>query len=109
MKIIEGNFLEYLGIEEQNLLTSIVNFRSEFDLFYNLDKIYQEPLNRLKVPEEKSLVPQLYRFVHFHLYFSISCLLRSHLSESLSSTRKAIDAALSAYKIILEQIGRAHV
>lgn len=102
MKMTELNFLEYLGAEKQNLLTSIINFRSEFDRFYNLDGIYQEPLRRLEVSEEKSLVPQLYLFVHFYLYFSISCLLRSHLSECLSSVRKAIDASLTAYKIILE-------
>jgi len=102
MKLKEINFPEYIGIEEQNLLTSLNNFRPEFDLFYNVDRIYQEPLKRLVVSEDKATVPQLYLFVHFHLYFSISCLLRSHLSECLASIRKAIDASLSAYKIILE-------
>lgn len=102
MKIKDLNFLEYLGTEEQNLLTGMINFRKEFDLFYNVDRIYQEPLKRLVVSEDNVLIPQLYRFVHFHLYFSISCILRTHLSESLSSTRKAIDASLSAYKIILD-------
>jgi hypothetical protein len=98
----ELNFLEYLGTEEQNMLTGMINFREEFDLFYNLDRIYQEPLNRLVVSEDNILIPQLYRFVHFYLYFSVSCILRTHLSEGLSSTRKAIDATLSAYKIILD-------
>lgn len=102
MKAGEVKFLDYLSAEEQNLLTSIINFRSEFDLFYNLDRIYQEPLRRLEVSEDNSLVPELYLFVHFHLYFSVSCLLRSHLSECLSSIRKGIDATLSAYKMILE-------
>ena len=102
MKIDEINFLEYLSKEEQNLLTSFNNFRNEFDLFYNIDRIYQEPLRRLVVSEDEAIIPQLYLYVHFHLYFSISTLLRSHLSECLASMRKAIDAALSAYKIILE-------
>lgn len=102
MKLGELNFLEYLGNEEQNLLTSIVNFKSEFDLFYNIDRIYQEPLKRLVESSDDVVVPQLYLFVHFHLYFSMSCILRSHLSETLSSLRKAIDASLCAYKIILE-------
>ena len=44
MKAEEINFLEYIGTEEQNLLTSLNNFRREFDLFYNIDRIYQEPL-----------------------------------------------------------------
>ena len=102
MKLGELNFLEYLGNEKQNLLTSVVNFRAEFDLFYNVDRIYQEPLKRLVVSADDVIVPQLYLFVHFHLYFSISCLLRSHLSETLSSLRKAIDATLSAYEVILK-------
>ena len=74
MKLGENNFLEYLGSEEQNLLTSITNFKNEFDIFYDLDRIYQEPLKRLVVTAEKTVVPQLYLFVHFHLYFSFSCL-----------------------------------
>ncbi len=101
MKISDSNFLEYLGAEEHNLLASIVNFKSDFDLFYNLDQIYKEPLSRLEVPPSKASIPQLYLFVHFHLYFSVSCILRSHLSECLASMRKAIDASLSAYQIIL--------
>lgn len=102
MKLGEDNFLDYLGTEEQNLLTNIINFKNEFDLFYNIDRIYQEPLKRLVVSSDDVVVPQLYLFVHFHLYFSMSCLLRSHLSETLSSLRKAIDASLCAYKIIQE-------
>jgi hypothetical protein len=102
MKLRELNFLEYLGNEDQNLLASIVNFRHEFDIFYNIDRIYQEPLKRLVVSSDDVVVPQLYLFVHFHFYFSVSCLLRSHLSETLSSLRKAIDGSLCAYKIILK-------
>jgi hypothetical protein len=102
MKDGELNFLEYLAGEEQNLLVSIVNFRSDFDAFYNLDNICQEPLRYLEVSKEEDIVPSLFLFVHFHLYFSVSCLLRSHFSESLASTRKAIDASLSAYRIILD-------
>ena len=102
MIVNKANFLDYLGHEEQNLLTSLLKYRSEFDLFYDLDQIYQNPLQRLEVSNNKKIVPQLYLFVHFHLYFSISCFLRTHLSECLSSIRKAIDATLSAYKIILE-------
>lgn len=98
----EQNFLEYIGIEEHNFLASVINYRNEFDLFSNIDKVYQEPLKRLDIPEKEAVIPQLYLFVHFHLYFSVSCLLRSHLSECLNSMRKAIDASLTAYKLILE-------
>jgi len=96
------NFLEYLGHEEHNLLSSMVNWKTEFDLFYNLDRIFQEPLRRMNVSSGSVIVPQLYLFVHFHLYFSASCLFRCHLSETLSSLRKAIDASLCAYKMIMK-------
>jgi len=99
----EINFLEYLGAEEQNLLTGLMILKDDFDLFLNLDYIYQEPLKRLVISEQEDMIPfELYRFIHFHLYFSMSCLLRYHVSESLFSTRKAIDAALTAYKLILD-------
>jgi hypothetical protein len=97
------NLLEFLGTEEQNLLTGLMILKGDFDLFLSLDYIYQEPLKILVVSEKEDLIPfQLYRFIHFHLYFSMSCFLRYHISESLFSTRKAIDAALTAYKLILE-------
>lgn len=102
MKVGELNFLEYLAGEEQNLLASIINFRPDFDAFYNLDNIFQEPFRYLEVTKEEDIVPSLFLFVHFHLYFSVSCLLRSHFSECLASARKAIDASLSAYRIILD-------
>ncbi len=101
MEIKKLNFLEYLSAEEQNLLIGMVNFRQEFDLFDALDRVYREPLGRLDVRESEAVIPQLYLFVHFHLYFGFSCLLRAHLSESLTSIRKAIDAALTAYELIL--------
>lgn len=100
-KTRQETFLDYLGVEEQNLLTSFVNFRQEFGLFDRIDYIYRQPLLRLKVSEDESIVPLLCLFVHTHLYFSISCILRSHLSEALSATRKAIDAGLTAYVLIL--------
>ena len=99
------NLFEYLGTEETNLLVSIENFREEFGLFSEVDGIYQSTLSRIRVSAEDEaglLIGQLYLFVHFHLYFSLTCILRSHLSECLSSSRKAIDAGLSAYKIILD-------
>lgn len=39
MKASQLNFLEYLSKEEHNFLTSLVNFRGEFELFRRLDQI----------------------------------------------------------------------
>ena len=94
------DFLDFLSLEERNLLASMSNMREEFDLFFNLDQIYKEPLVRLKPPPEDVVLPQLYFFSHYHLFISVSCLLRVHLAEALSSARKAIDGGLTAYKLI---------
>lgn len=96
------DFLDFLSLEERNLLASMCNMREEFDLFFNLDQIYKEPLVRLKPCPEDVVIPQLYFFAHYHLFISVSCLLRVHLSEALSSARKAIDGTLTAYKLIKE-------
>jgi hypothetical protein len=96
-------FHEYLGKEKENLLISVLNFKEDYHFFEALDEIYQEPLQRLTISKrEDKLIGIFYNFVHFYLYFSLSCFLRCHLSECLSSVRKGIDATLSAYKIILD-------
>lgn len=80
------DFLEYLGIEEQNLLTNIYRFNDEITLFYNLDGIYQKPLNRIMASKEADVsVGSLWYFVRFYFYFSVSSFLRCHLSECLSA------------------------
>ena len=102
MKIGDINFLKFLGGEEQNILTTLVNLRQDFDVFSHLDSLYRAPFGLIDVPVGEELIPSLYLFVHFHLYFSVACLGRSHFSECLASTRKAIDASLSAYEMILD-------
>jgi len=102
LKVVDINFLEFLAGEEQNILTTLVNLRQDFDVFSQLDSLYREPVGLMDVPLGEELVTSLYLFVHFHLYFSAACLGRSHLSECLASTRKAIDASLSAYEIVLD-------
>ncbi len=96
------DFLQFLAGEERNMLTSLVNFRSEFDVFSHLDGLWRGAIERIDVPEKEQTIPALFLFVHFQLYISVAALIRAHLSESFASTRKAIDAALSAYEMILE-------
>jgi len=102
LKIDDVNFLKFLSGEEQNILSTLVNLRQDFDVFSHLDGLYRAPFGLIDVPVGEELVPNLYLFVHFHLYFSVACLGRSHFSECLASTRKAIDASLSAYEMILD-------
>ncbi|GAG90838.1 unnamed protein product, partial [marine sediment metagenome] len=51
---------------------------------------------------EEPIICNLYMFVQYHYYFTFVTFLRQHLSESMFSLRKAIDAALTAYYIIEE-------
>ncbi|MGH9959768.1 MAG: hypothetical protein ACREBC_22035 [Pyrinomonadaceae bacterium] len=102
MKVGAINFLEFLAGEEQNLLTSLVTMRQDFDVFNHLDELYRAPVGLIDVPKGEDMVPGLYLFVHFHLYVSFAALARSHLSECLASTRKAIDAALSGYEMMVD-------
>jgi len=102
LKIDNISFLKFLSVEEQNILSTLVNLRQDFDVFSRLDGLYRAPFGLIDVPVREELVPSLYLFVHFHLYFSVACLSRSHFSECLASTRKAIDASLSAYEMILD-------
>lgn len=94
-------FPEFTAKEEQNLLISLLKYRPDFEVFTRLDRLFQKPIPLLKIPPTEDTLPKLYLFTHFHLYFSISQLMRAHLSESFASTRKAIDATLSAYEMIL--------
>src|SRR5205814_6458438 len=81
-----------------------VDLHRDVDLpFRTLDGAYQAPIEFTDIAaadKHKEAVLTLYLFVHYHLYFSTACLLRCHLSESLASTRKAIDATLTAYRLI---------
>lgn len=100
------NLLEFIGIEETNLLVTMVKCNPEIaKVFPKLDGAYQAPMKFIDVnlkDEHKKTVLALYLYTHYHLYFSTVCLLRCHLSDSLASTRKAIDATLTAYRLIEE-------
>lgn len=96
------DFLQFLAGEEQNMLTSLINLRPDFNVFSHLDGVWRGAAERIDAPEKGQAVPALFLFVHFQLYISVAALMRAHLSESFASTRKAINAALSAYEMILD-------
>lgn len=84
-----------------NLRSNIIKFKSSFDIFLRLDDLYELPLSTAINNETDGVVPGLYLLVISKLYFSVSCLLRGHMSEGFAATRGALDASLTAYKIIL--------
>ena len=96
-----GDFFEYLGAETGNLLVTLNNLRTEFDLFSRLDGLYRTAIRNARADSPDDLVVlQLLLFVHYHYYNSTATLLRCHLSDALASMRTAIEAGLTAYRII---------
>ncbi|MGH8771466.1 MAG: hypothetical protein ACREV2_09860 [Burkholderiales bacterium] len=98
--------MEFIGTEETNLLVTMVKCHAEIaKVFPILDDVYQAPIKLVDVninDGHKRTVLALYVYTHYHLYFSTVCLLRCHLSDSLGSTRKAIDATLTAASYSLD-------
>lgn len=113
MNVPQTHLLEYLGAEETNLLVSMNLCKRDMDFFPKLDGLFQEPLKYidLKIKNRAALthddkhrmaVLTLYLYVHYHLYSAFSTMLRCHLSDALSQSRKAIDAAFTAARLIRE-------
>jgi hypothetical protein len=92
-------FLDYLGTEETNLLINVANHQEEFQTFNTLDRVFTWAMENMSVPTESVMIADLYLFAHTCLYTSISSILRCHEEDAFSSTRKAIEAALHAYRI----------
>lgn len=101
----ETNLIEFISKEENNLLTTMANYRADFEQFAKVDGHYQAPVQHLTVPDSDNVgrtILALYLFTHYHLYLSFVTLMRCHLSDSMASTRKAIDATLTSYRLYIE-------
>jgi len=101
------NFLEMITSEDYNLMASLIEYPKELSYFNRIDNIYEKYLdiiNKIKLnpDNEELIICYLYMFVQYHYYFTFVTFLRQHLSDSMFSLRKAIDAALTAYFIIEE-------
>ncbi len=99
------NFLELVTSEDYNLMVSLIKYPREFSYFNRVDNVYDQYLditNKIKLNSgnEESIICSLYMFVQYQYYFTFVTFLRQHLSDSMFSLRKAIDAALTAYYII---------
>jgi len=94
------NLLEFVEIGQHNLMATIINCREEFDLFTNIDRLFQDAIAEKSIDPERVMIFQLFVFCHYHLLFSFSSITRTHLAEAFSSARVAIDAALVAHTLI---------
>ena len=51
-----GNFLEYLGAETGNLLVTLNNLRTEFDMFSHLDGLYRRAIRSGRIDSADDLI-----------------------------------------------------
>ena len=97
------DLFRFISIENENFLVSIANNRDEFGLFSHVHGLYRPAMSNVNVTENEAVIFQLITFIHYHLLFSTSCLIRCHLSEAFASARAAIDAALIGAMIIKDR------
>jgi hypothetical protein len=82
MTVSDIDFLQFVSGEEQNLLTTLVDLRLDFDVFSHLDGLFRGPVRPIDVPKGEEVVPSLYLFVHYQLYISVASLARAPIGMS---------------------------
>jgi hypothetical protein len=97
-----GNLLSFIATEHENEMVSIHKHGRDLDVLAKIDCLYQAPVRFFDIPSGERPLAQLYLFIHYHLYSTVSNLLRMHVAEALGCERKAIDAALSAYEMLAD-------
>ena len=84
------NLLSFLGAEHENELVSTHKHARDLDILSHIDGLIRAPIQYLNVPKDQSVIAKLYLFIHYHLYSTISNLMRLHVAEALGCERKAI-------------------
>lgn len=97
-----GNLMSFLAAEHESELVSTHKHGPDLDMLSHIDGLFQAPIQHFDIPKGQRAIAQLYLFIHYHLYSTISNLMRMHVAEALGCERKAIDAALSAYEMVLD-------
>lgn len=98
---IISDIIQFIGIEESNMLGNIANLGNDFFLIHNLDLLYQS-CTKLRPIDDRSLKMPifLYLIVNAEFYNSISSYLRLHKSTSFKCMRSALDAAFTSYYLL---------
>lgn len=97
------NFIEFVGIENQQLMVSLINRRREFDRFSHLDGLYRAAIGPRPCTPPDFILYQLLFLAHYQLLAGQAAIMRCHLSDAFASARIAIDAALVAAWIIADR------
>lgn len=99
---VPPNIFEYMEAEAENVKVSAKYHEAVLKEHTVVDRIIRACIEGLRIDNTPAnMVAQLYHFVHVQYLAALSNLLRLHLSESMGCTRKAVDATLTAYELIL--------
>jgi len=99
---VPPNIFMYMDAEAENVKISASLHEKVLKEHTVVDQFIRSCITGLKIDNTPAnMVAQLYHFVHVQYLAALSNLLRLHLSESLGNTRKAVDATLTAYELIL--------
>lgn len=94
-------FSHFIGIEEENVVKSIVNLGEDFFLIHNLDILFTNSLKLEPLDNINLKIPAfLYLIIHSEFYQGIASFLRMHHSKSFVSLRIALDCAFTAYYLM---------
>ena len=94
------NILDFVSIENQQFLTTMMNCREEMDFISNIQGLYAAAMSNQSADRSKVIIFQLLTLVHYHFLFASTCYMRCHMAEAFNSARIAIDGALVAAQII---------
>lgn len=94
-----SDFIDYLSSQERNLLVSLIELDEEFAIFKVMDRVVRDGIDQAVVPKDIDTVAELLLVCHGQFYGAISELLRGKTSDAFIATRKAIDAAFTAYRL----------
>lgn len=91
---------DFLGFQEQNLVTSLSNLREELDSLVRLDLLFKKSLPQ-SVPEKHMVIAILFLQTYNEFFRTFAAFLRLDLWGSFGAARKGIEATLNAYHICL--------
>jgi hypothetical protein len=97
------DLFNFVSIENENFLNALASFTDEKNMLAKLQGLYSTVIKTRELNENDLVLFQLLTLTHYHFLFSLSCLMRGHLSEAFASVRVAIDAALIASVIIKDR------
>lgn len=97
------DLFNFVSIENENCLNTLAGFDDEKTILATLQGLYAAVIKPRKLSENDLVLFQLLTLTHYHFLFSLSCLMRCHLSEAFESVRIAIDATLIASVIIKDR------